>query len=70
MESKSIFLSITFWSVIVTLCSEVAKRYGLTVDQAGLTNDLVSLAGIAMTIYGRVRATQPVHILPPAAGGQ
>ncbi len=65
METKSVFLSLTFWSLAVMLASEAAKRYGIVVDQAGLTNDLVSLAGTGLALYGRFRATQPLHVIPP-----
>lgn len=66
-ESKSIFLSLTFWSVIVGALSEIARRYGITFDAAGLANDFVSLAAAGLAIYGRLRAVQRVHIINPGA---
>lgn len=70
-ESKSLFLSKTFWGVVVGVAAELTKKYGITLDQAGLTNDLVALAASAFAVYGRVAATQAVHILstPAKPGG-
>ncbi len=68
-DSKSLFTSVTFWGVVVTLLSQIATRAGwhVPVDTTGLVNDLAGLAGVVISIYGRVRATQPVHIIPPAS---
>lgn len=66
MESKSIFLSVTFWGVIVGLVSTALKKYGYTLDEAGLTNDAVTLASAAVAIYGRMRASQQLHVIAPA----
>lgn len=65
MESKSILLSVTFWGLIVSVLAQIAARYGVTVDQAGLANDFVSLAGAALTVWGRLRANQPTHLIQP-----
>lgn len=73
MEPKPIFLSVTFWGVVVALVAGALKKYGWTIDEAGLTNDLVSLAGAIAALYGRWRASQPVHVagivIAPKQGG-
>ncbi len=65
--SKSIFTSVTFWSLILGVLGTAAQRYGLTLpeDTAGLANDLAALAGAVGVVYGRFQAKQPVHFLPP-----
>lgn len=61
-DVKPVWQSVTLWSLVVAVAAEVAKRYGVTLDAAGLTNDIVSLAGIAGVIYGRVTATAVVTV--------
>ncbi len=67
-QSKSIFTSVTFWGIALGLIGQIASRYGFQVDAAGAANDVVSLIGAGVALYGRIRATQPVHIIAPAAG--
>lgn len=62
-DSKSIFTSVTFWGIVVGFLSQIAARRGWTIDAAGLTNDLAGLAGVLMALYGRLRASVPVHIM-------
>lgn len=64
MESKSIFLSVTFWGILASVISTACKKYGIVIDEAGLANDGVTLVAAGLALYGRFRATQPVHILP------
>jgi hypothetical protein len=70
-ESKSIFASTTFWGVVVMFASQLSGRFGYTVpgDITGTVNDLAGIAGTLMALYGRLTATQMVHVLPPAGGG-
>ncbi len=65
IESKSIFTSVTFWGVVLGVVSQIATRYGyqLPGDTAGLTNDLAGIAGALGALWGRLRATQPVHVI-------
>ena len=66
-ESKSIFLSVTFWGLVLSLVGPVLAHYGITLpgDTAGLANELAMLVGDAVAVYGRLRATQPAHIIAP-----
>lgn len=64
-DSKSLFKSVTFWSLVVGLFSQAAKKYGYTIDEGGLTNDLVGLAACVGVIFGRITATKAVHIVAP-----
>lgn len=66
-QSKSIFTSVTFWGIVAGVIARVAGRYGYTIDDAGLANDLVSLAAAGIALYGRYRASQPVHVVAPPA---
>lgn len=63
-DSKSLFASMTFWGVLVTLVSPILKSHGIEVDAAGLANDIATGVGAAVAIYGRIRASQKVHVLP------
>ena len=65
-ESKSLFASLTFWSVVAMVAAQIARRYGFTIDADGLANDLLSAAGVAGSIYGRMRASAPAHVLTPS----
>ena len=65
MDSKNILLSKTVIGLLVAVLAQVAARHGLTVDEAGLTNDVVTAAFTAFSIYGRFKATQPVHLINP-----
>jgi hypothetical protein len=69
--SKSIFASVTFWGVVIGVVSQLATRYGYQFpgDISGLANDLAGMAGAALSIYGRIRATQPVYVLKPTSQG-
>lgn len=71
MNSKSIFTSVTFWGLLLSVVSPLLARVGFTLpdDTAGFANELVSLVSAAVALYGRVRATQPLHIISPAASG-
>ena len=70
--SKSIFASVTFWGIAVSVLAQLAARAGYHVpdDTAGITNDIASLVGAALALWGRFTASQPVRILPPSSGNQ
>ena len=61
--SKSFLTSTTFWGIVVSILSQVAKHYGYTLDTDGLTNELVSAAGLGLAMYGRFTAIQPLHVV-------
>lgn len=68
-DSKSIFTSVTFWGVVLSIVAPLAGKYGFQFDAAGisgLANDLAGGAGALIAIYGRMRAAAPAHIVPPA----
>lgn len=60
--SKSFLTSETFWGIFVSILCQVLKHYNITVDTDGLTNELVSAAGLGLAMYGRFTAIQPLHI--------
>ncbi len=67
MDSKSVLNSLTIWMLLATGIILVAKRFGLQFDgdPSGLANDLASLATLLTAGYGRFRASQPLHVIPP-----
>jgi hypothetical protein len=56
LDPKQFWKSKTFWGLVVVLLS----RFLPIEDQTGLSNDLFTLAGILFTLYGRVKAKQPL----------
>lgn len=63
MDTKNFLMSKTFIGLGVAVGSMVAAKYGITVDSAGLTNDVVSLVGVALAAYGRVKADKALQEL-------
>lgn len=66
-EAKSIFSSVTFWGAILTALSialpSLSAKFGLT--SATVSTDatwIVGAIGTVITIYGRLRASQPATI--------
>lgn len=59
--NKSLFTSVTFWGVIMSVVSIVLKMLKIDiVDQAGWATDLAALSGLAVALYGRVRASKKI----------
>jgi hypothetical protein len=52
--------------IVVTLLSQVLARYGVTIDNSTLTNDIVSLVGIGITIYDSFKASPGLHVVTPS----
>jgi hypothetical protein len=63
MDSKSIFASKTFWGAVLAVAAPIAGQFGLTLDVEGWSNDIVSLLGAAIVIWGRWTATKPVKLV-------
>lgn len=68
MESKSLWLSKTFWTNAVALAVSIATAFGLDLgldpeQQAELVAVILSLANIGLRLVTR----QPVTVLPPPA---
>lgn len=61
--SKSILKSKVFWGIVASVAAFYGKKYGVVVDEAGLTNDLIMLAGQSLALTGRFTAKQPVRLL-------
>jgi hypothetical protein len=66
-DSKSLFLTKSFIGLVVAIAAQLLSRYGYHMpdDTTGLVNDIATLLGVAISIWGRITATQPVHILSP-----
>jgi predicted phage tail protein len=63
MDSKSIFLSKTFWGAALAFLAYFTPHWGITLDVEGWSNDIVSLLGAGMVLWGRFTATVPVKLL-------
>jgi hypothetical protein len=67
-SSKSIFKSLGIQGIVVALIPTLLKLFGvdLGADSAGLISNFVELGfefvGSAMAIYGRIRASQTLHL--------
>lgn len=62
--AKPWWQSRTILGALVVMLAQVARLAGLEIDSAALTDvllGLAELAGAALTLYGRLRATQPVR---------
>lgn len=60
-DVKSIFLSKVFWGVVLA----VVARYVHITDVPAVANDLATIAGAALAIYGRFKATKSVTLTTP-----
>jgi len=70
--SKSIFASVTFWGLVLGALGPLAAHFGYTLpaDTTGVANQVAGIIGDLIALYGRLRATQPVHVISAPSGGQ
>lgn len=62
--NKSIFLSTTFYGVLISVVAIVLNMFGIQLgDQAGWANDLLALVGAVVALVGRVKAVKRVSVL-------
>lgn len=60
-EFKSFLTSKTIWGAIIAGASIVAAKLGYGLGSAeGWVNDLVALAGLGLSIFGRVKAVKKI----------
>lgn len=64
-ETKSFLLSKTLWGLLIGFAAPLLAQHGVTVDQTGLTNDLIGLAGFGLAVYGRFQAGG-LHVVAPS----
>lgn len=64
MTPKSIFTSVTFWGAVTTLIGSFAPQVFVWLghDPTTVAAYATSAVGFAITVYGRMRATQPVTL--------
>ena len=62
METKPIWLSVTFWGAVVAgLSPFITKWFGLDgFDWAGVEEFIVGILGGAVAIWGRIRAVKQI----------
>ncbi len=63
MDTKPWFLSKTFWGAMVVVLATVFSMVGVQVDVAGLDQDVVTLLGAAVAIWGRFVAKGPLSVM-------
>ena len=63
MDSKNAALSKTIIGVLITLAGPYLAKFGI-VDGAGFADEIVSLIGTALAIYGRFSAKTTLTVLP------
>jgi hypothetical protein len=59
-DNKSIFLSVTFWGIIVSVASKLLALAGWEVPVEGLDILIAGLVGDAFAFWGRIRATKKI----------
>lgn len=62
-DTKSLLLSKTFWGVIITLVGQFLPHLGIHLadsDTDMIADQLVSLAGAGLAIFGRVTASKAI----------
>lgn len=63
MDAKSIFLSKTFWGLAIAVASPILATHGWTLDAEAWSNDIMTLAGAGLALWGRFTASKPVKVL-------
>jgi hypothetical protein len=62
-ETKSFFLSVTFWGVVLSVVGKGLYAAGYDIgDTTGLAELVVSFVGDALALYGRARATKKITV--------
>lgn len=61
METKPTWKSVGFWGVILTAAIEAAEKMGALPSGIGVT--IAQFITLALTLFGRFRATQPLRLL-------
>lgn len=60
-DGKSVFLSKTFYGVLITVVAMVLKLAGIELgDQEGMLNDIMALIGAGLAMYGRIKAVKKI----------
>ena len=65
LETKSFVRSKTIMGAVVMLAGFLVQQYGLPVtdsEVSAFASILLELAGLALTIYGRIKARQPISL--------
>lgn len=66
---KSIFRSVTVWGALLAAVGPYAARHGMSLDPGlapafvDISEQVITLIGLMVTVWGRMRATQPVGIV-------
>ena len=69
-DVKSLFASKTLWGVLITALPVVLNLFGYQIADASaftagseeLTNEIVTLIGVGIAVYGRIVATKQLII--------
>lgn len=60
----------TLIAAAVAFASELAARFGITIDVDGTTNSIVTLAGIAAAVYFKLAANKREATLKKQVAGE
>lgn len=61
-DTKNMLASKTLWGIVIAFAAQLLARNGITLDVAAWTNDIVSLVGLLLGIYGRFTATTKLTV--------
>jgi hypothetical protein len=53
MDAKGLLQSKTIWGIVISVIAQILKRYGITIDETGVTNDILSIIASGFAVYGR-----------------
>jgi hypothetical protein len=65
MDTKSIFLSKTFWGLVVSGAAAFLPKLGVHISPAGyeeITQTIVEAIGFGLAAYGRFKATKALSV--------
>lgn len=64
MDSKNVITSKTILGLVIAVAAPYLAKHGIVLDQAGFVDDIVTLLGAALAVYGRFKASKALSVLP------
>jgi hypothetical protein len=65
-NSKPFYLSVTLWGMVISTLPQLLPHLGIKFDDASaqaIAGGIVTIIGAGITIYGRLRASQNLHVV-------
>lgn len=66
MESKNFLLSKTFIGAVIMIAAPLLSKFGIVLATEGMADEILSLVGFALSVYGRFTAKKELTVLPKA----